>query len=169
MSDYKAASTSFLLGVKLEEKCFTPLVDVTLYRNLVGSLIYLTHTHPDIPCVVGMVSHFMQELHELHWKETKYILHYIEGTYTYKICYVASTRLQLVGYTNSNYVGDIDSCKCTLGYMFHLGSSPIFWHSKKQNTIALSPTKAEYRGAVNATTEAIQLQQIQKEFGFDLA
>ena len=71
MSDCKVASTPFLLGVKLEAKCSTPLVDATLYRQLVGSLIHLIHTCLDISFVVGMVSHFMQEPHELHWKVAK--------------------------------------------------------------------------------------------------
>ena len=56
----KAASTPFLLGVKLEAKCCTPLVDATFYRQLVGSINYLTHTCPGISFVVGMVSHFMK-------------------------------------------------------------------------------------------------------------
>ena len=56
----------------------------------------------------------------------------------------------------------------TSSYMFHLGSSPIGWQSKKQNNISLSSTEAEYRGAINAAIEAIWLQQILKEFGFDL-
>ena len=59
MSDCKPAHIPFLLGVKLEAKCTTPLVDATLYRQLVGSLIYLTHTQPDISFAVGMLSRFM--------------------------------------------------------------------------------------------------------------
>jgi hypothetical protein len=168
MSDCKPAPTPFLSGVKLEAKCSTPLVDATLYRQLVGSLIYLTHTRPDISFAVGMVSRFMQEPHELHWKAAKRILHYIQGTHTYGLHFAAGTGLQLVGYTDSDYAGDIDSRKSTSGYMFYLGSGPICWQSKKQNTVALSSTEAEYRGAVNAATEALWLQHILEEFGFDL-
>ena len=77
MSDCKVVSTPFLSSVKLEAKCSTPVVDATLYRQLVRSLVYLTHACPDISFVVGMVSLFMQELHELQWKVSKCILHYI--------------------------------------------------------------------------------------------
>jgi hypothetical protein len=66
MSDGKVASTSFLSSVKLEAKCSTPLVDANLYRHLVGILVYLTYTCPDISFAVGMVSHFMQYPNELH-------------------------------------------------------------------------------------------------------
>ena len=128
----------------------------------------MAHTHPDIAFVVGMVSHFMQEPHQLHWKATKRILHYIHGTHKYGIHYAVGTGLQLVGNTDSDYVEDIDSCKSTSGYMFHLDSGPICWQSKKQNTVALSSTEAEYRGAVNAATEALWLQHILEEFVFDL-
>ena len=99
----------------------------------------------------------MQEPHELHWKAAKRILHYILGSHTYGIHFVAGIGLQLVGYTDSNYAGDIDSCKSTSGYMFHLGFGPICWQSKKQNNVSLSSTEVEYRGSINATTEAIWL------------
>jgi hypothetical protein len=74
MTDYKSTLTPFLLGVKLEYGRETPLVESTLYRQLVGSLLYLTHFRPDLSYAVGIVSRFMQELHELHWKDAKSIL-----------------------------------------------------------------------------------------------
>ena len=152
MSDCKVAFTPFLSSVMREAKCSTPLVDVTLYRQLVGSLIYLTHTCPDISFAVGMVSRFMQERHELHWKVDKHILHYIQGTHTYGIFYVANTALQLVGYTDLDYARDLDSHESTLGYMFYLGSDTICWKIKKQNTISLSSTDAKYQGDVTVAT-----------------
>ncbi len=91
MSDCKPTPTPFLSGVKLETKCTTPLVYATLYKQLVGSLIYLTHTRPNIAFAVGMVSRFMQEPHELHWKAAKHILHYIKGTHTHGIHYAIGT------------------------------------------------------------------------------
>ena len=112
----------------------------------------MTHTHPDISFTVGMVSHFMPEPHELNWKAAKCILHYIQGTHTYGICYAAGTRLQLVGYIDSYYVGDLDSHKSTSRYMFHLSFGLICWQSGKQNTISLSSTKAKYRGVVTIAT-----------------
>jgi hypothetical protein len=77
MTDCKSAPTPFLSGVKHEDGGETPLVDITLYRQLVGSLLYLTHSRPDLSYVVGTFSRFMHESHELHWKYAKCILRYV--------------------------------------------------------------------------------------------
>jgi hypothetical protein len=80
MTDCKSTTTPFLSGVHLEDGGDTPVVDNTLYRQLVGSLLYLTHTQPDLSYAVGVVSRYMQEPHELHWKDSKHILRYVQGT-----------------------------------------------------------------------------------------
>ena len=77
MTDCKSAPTPFLSEVKLEDGGDTPLVDNTLYRQLVGSLLYLTHSILELSYAVGTVSRFMQEPHELHWKDAKHILQYV--------------------------------------------------------------------------------------------
>jgi hypothetical protein len=74
MTDYKYAPTPFLSGVKLEDGRETPLVDKTLYIQLVGIMLYLTHSIKNISYAFGIVSRFIQELHELHWKDAKSIL-----------------------------------------------------------------------------------------------
>ena len=74
-TDYcKAAKCPFLSGIKLGEFDNSPLVDCTLYRQLVGSLLYLTHTRPNLSYVVSVVAIHMHYTHELHWKESKIIL-----------------------------------------------------------------------------------------------
>jgi hypothetical protein len=80
MDDYKPTPSPFQFGVKLIATCNSPKVDATLYRQLVGSLLYLTHTHPDISFVVGLVSRYMKTPHESHWKVAKRILRYVFGT-----------------------------------------------------------------------------------------
>jgi hypothetical protein len=80
MIDCKSAPTPFLSGVRLEDGGDTPLVDNKLYKHLVGSLLYLTLSRPDLSYVVGAISRFMQEPHELHWKAAKRILRYVHGT-----------------------------------------------------------------------------------------
>ena len=73
----KPAPSSFQSRFKLVVTCTSPEVDATLYHRLVGSLLYLTHTHPDISFYVGLVSWYMQTPHEIHWKASKMILRYV--------------------------------------------------------------------------------------------
>ena len=77
MIDCKSALTHFLSRVRLEDGRDAPLVESTLYKKLVGILLYLTHSRPDLSYAVGVVSRFMQESHEIHWKDAKYILRYV--------------------------------------------------------------------------------------------
>ena len=128
------------------------MVDSTLYRQLVGSLFYFTHSRPVyLLYVVGAVSRFMQEPHKLHWKVAKQILRYVHGTITFGIHYAADFALDLIGFTDSDWAGNSIDRKSTSRYSLSLGSGPICWSSKKQAAIALSSSEAEYRGVVNIT------------------
>jgi hypothetical protein len=79
-------------GIKLSQAKYA-----RVYRQLVGSLLYLTHSRPDLSYAVGAVSRFMQELHKLHWKDAKRILRYVQGTITFGIHYAADSTLDLIG------------------------------------------------------------------------
>eukprot|EP00253_Pinus_taeda_P001949 PITA_01949 len=167
MEDCKPAPSPFQSGVKLSVYCTSPEVDATLYRQFVGKLLYLTHTRPDLSFVVGLVAWFMQTPHESHWKAAKRILRYVRGTVQFGIHYSAEASPLLVGFTDSDWDGDLDDRKSTAGYVFTLGSGPITWACKKQAAISLSSAEAEYRGVVEASKEALWLRQILLEFGFE--
>jgi hypothetical protein len=165
MTNCKSASTPFLSGVKLEDGGETPLVDNTLYRQLVGILLYLTHSRPDLSYAVGAVSRFMQELHELHWKAAKCVLRYVQGTITFGIHYVEESTLDIIGFTDFDWAGDSIDRKSTSSYSLSLGSEPICWSSKKKASISLSLAEAEYRGVVNIAIQAMWLQHFLTELG----
>ena len=82
MAECKAAKFPFLSGISLEEGKNTPPMDCTIYRQLNGSLLYLTHSWPDIYYAMNSVSRYMQQTHDIHWKVAKRILQYIQGTRT---------------------------------------------------------------------------------------
>jgi hypothetical protein len=164
MTDYKSAPTPFLYGIRLQDGGDTPIVDNTLYRQLVGSLMYLTHTHLDISYVEGVVSRYMHEPHDLHWKASKCILSYGQGTMSYGIHYVVGCVLDLIGFTDLDWAGDGTDHKSTSRYTLSLVSIPICWSSKKQPTIALSFTEAEYR-VVNYVIPTLWLQHFLTELG----
>eukprot|EP00253_Pinus_taeda_P001508 PITA_01508 len=75
----KLAPSPFQYGVKLSVTCTSPKVVASLYRQLVGKILYLTHTRPDLSFAIGLVARFMHKSLESHWKEAKIILHYIRG------------------------------------------------------------------------------------------
>jgi hypothetical protein len=166
MDDCKPTPSPFQSGVKISATFTSPKVDATLYRQLVGSLLYLTHTHPDLSFGVGLVARYMKTPHESHWKETKRILRYVHGTIQFGIHYSSGGTPLLVGFTNSDWVGDPDHQKSTTGYVFRVSSGPVTWACKKQQDIALSSAESEYQAMVNASQEALWLRQILSEFGF---
>eukprot|EP00253_Pinus_taeda_P005172 PITA_05172 len=79
LTDCKPAPSPFQSGVKLSVSCTSPEVDATLYRQLLGKLLYLTHTRPDLSFAVGLVARFLQNPRESHWKAAKRILRYVRG------------------------------------------------------------------------------------------
>ena len=129
--------------------------------------MYLTHTRPDICYAVSVASRFMDQPHEIHWKVAKRILSFVQGTRTHGIFYKANSDLELIGFTDSDWAGDSTDRKSTSGYVFILIEGPISWSCKKQSAIALSSTKAEYRGVVNAETQCLWLPGLLGECGFE--
>ena len=100
MEDCKPTPSPFLFGVKLSATCTSLELDATLYSHLVVSVLYLTHSHPNLSFVVGGVACYMQTPHEIHWKAAKRILQYIQGTIQFGIHYTTGGKPLLVGFTN---------------------------------------------------------------------
>ena len=134
MKDCKPSKTPFLSGVKLEEADSSPMVNNKLYRQLIGCLLYLTHTRPEVSYAVSVASRFMDQPHEIHWKAAKRILNFVQGTRTHGIFYKAKSYLYLIGFIDSDWEGDNIDRKSTSGYVFMLAEGPIIWSSKKQST-----------------------------------
>ena len=134
------------------------MVDCTLCKKLVGSLLYLTHTIHDLYYIVSVVARYMHQPHELHWKESKNILQYVQGTKSFWVHYAASSSLQLAIFSDWDWDGDPTDRNSTSGFVFILADGPIFWSSKKQHTMSLSLEEAEYRETMNDTTQCVWLQ-----------
>ena len=165
MNDSNHVSIPCELGTKLIADMNTPFVDETLYRQLVGSLNYLTLTRPDISYSVGLVSRFMSKPQQTHFKVAKRILRYIKGTINMGLFYDANSEFILHGYTDSDLGGDPNDGKSTCGYCFFVGSGAISWKSKKEHSISLCSTEAEYKGCTNAAKEALWLRRLLEDLG----
>ena len=92
MKDCKPGKTPFLSGVKLEEAGPSHMVNNTLYRQLIGCLLYLTDTRTDLYYVVSVASIYMDQPHEIHWRAAKRILNFVQGTRTHG----SSIKLNLI-------------------------------------------------------------------------
>jgi hypothetical protein len=139
--------------------------DTTMYKCIVGSLIYMTIIRPNLSYVVGVVSQFMQTPRKPHLDAMRRILRYIKHTLQCGIFYEAKSQLQVHGYTNVDWAGNVSNRRSTSGFMFSFGSGDISWSSKKQPTVALSSTEAKYRGAVIAACEIVWLQKLLSDLG----
>jgi hypothetical protein len=104
---------------------------------------------------VGLVSRYMELSTITHFKAAKIILRYVKGTINFGLFYPSSNEFKLVGYSNSDWGGDVDNRKSTTGFVFYLGSSAFTWSSKKQPIVTLSTCEAEYVAATSSVCHAI--------------
>lgn len=127
-------------GVKLTKDESGIKVDKTYYKQIVGSLMYLTFTRPDMMFVVNLISRYMENPTELHLLVAKKVLRYLKGTTEFGIFYKKGGNEELLAYTNSDYAGDLDDRKSTSGYVFLLCSTTVSCSSRKQLIVSLSTT-----------------------------
>jgi hypothetical protein len=139
----------------------TEEVDATQYRCLVGSLRYLTHTRPGLAFSVGYVSRFMQRSTTKHHQAVKRIIRYVAGTLDHGLYYPRCPgEAHLVGYSDSDHAGDIDTSKSMSGILFFFGKCLVSWQSVKQQVVALFSCESEYIAASTASTQALWLVQL---------
>ncbi|XP_037826813.1 secreted RxLR effector protein 161-like [Lucilia sericata] len=131
------------------------------YREAVGSLMYLAiATRPDIAFAVSYASRFMDSYNEEHIAVIKRIFKYLIGTIDEGIIFAKTDDLFLNCYSDSDYAGDTETRHSTSGYVLMLSGGTISWSSRKQQTIALSTTEAEYIAACESVKELIWVQRL---------
>ena len=170
MDECKPVSSPMETG-KVFEKApkDTQPINLKDYQAAIGSLIYASiGTRPDISYSVGVLSQFMSNPVQEHWKGIKRVFRYIKGTLNHCLEFVSSktNKIDLSAYTDADWAGDKVSRKSTSGYVFKIGGSTITWQSKRQSVIALSSTEAEYIALSHAAQEATWLRQLLIDIGF---
>ena len=155
MKDCNAISTLIEFGLKLNIDHERKKVDNILYKQIVGSLMYLTTTRPYIMYSVSLISRYIENPTEIHLLATKRILCYLQGTRDFRLFYKKGEKLELFGFTNSDYARDQDDRRSTSGYVFMLGTGAVSWSSKKQQIVSLSTTEVEFIVATACACQAI--------------
>ncbi|CAL9029386.1 unnamed protein product [Prunus brigantina] len=165
LEDCKPVSIPLPTGERLKKVDGSDLADEGLYRKIVGSLLYLTTTRPDLMYAASLLSRFMTSPTKKHMGVARRVLRYVQGTLNYGIEYVKNKSAILIGFCDADWAGSEDDSRSTSGYAFSFGSGAFSWASVKQNTVALSTAEAEYVSAAEATAQAIWLRFVLDDFG----
>lgn len=160
----KPSDIPFNPTTKLSSTDGAPLEDPSSYRRLIGRLLYLTNTRPDISFYVQHLSQFVSKPLVPHYTAATRILKYLKSAPAKGLFFPASTSLKLFGYTDSNWARCHETRKSVTGYCVFIGSSLISWKSKKQITVSRSSTEAEYRALASLTCEIQWLHYLLQDF-----
>ena len=160
MENCKSTSTPMNQKEKFSKNDGAEKTDESQYRSLIGCLMYLTATRPDIMFAVSLLSRFMHCASEIHFQAAKRIVRYIKGTTNYGIRYTYCQNFKLLGYSDSDWAGSVDDMRSTTGFCFSFGSGVFSWCSKKQDVIAQSTAEAEYAAATAAVNQAIWIRKL---------
>ena len=144
MSGCKPTDTPMDQSAKLWEKGDTP-VDTGRYQRLVGILIYLAHTRPDIAFSVSVVSQFMHASYKEHLEAVHRILRYLKATPGKGLFFKKTNDKDVAIFTDADWAGSIIDRKSTSGYCTYVWGNLVTWRSKKQGVVARSSAEAEYR------------------------
>jgi hypothetical protein len=143
MMDCKSMITPMTINLKLLSDKSSDLVDPTMYRQLIGSLMYLVNTKPGICFAVNTLSQHIVEPRQVHWMATKHMLSYLRGMVGYGLRYVSGGDVKLQGYTDFDWARSAVDQKSISGCCSSLGLGMISWLSRKQTSVALSTSESE--------------------------
>ncbi|CAL0318541.1 unnamed protein product [Lupinus luteus] len=148
----------------LHQNDSTGFHDPLLYRQLVGRLLYLTNTRPDLSFAIQQLSQFMASPTINHYKAMTRIFRYIKSCPGQGLFYPSTSSIQIKGFTDSDWATCPDTRKSISGYCMFLGDSLVSWKSKKQHTVSRSSSEAEYRALAVASCEVQWLTYLLHDF-----
>jgi len=142
-------------------------VDQSMYKSMIGSLLYLTASRQDITFVVGVCARYQAEPKMSHLTLVKRILKYINSTSDYGILHSHSENSMLIGYCDVDWAESADDRKSTSSVCFFLGNNLISWFNKKHNCVSLSTVEAEYIAAGSSCSQLVWMKQMLKEYNVE--
>ncbi|WVZ75084.1 LOW QUALITY PROTEIN: hypothetical protein U9M48_023175, partial [Paspalum notatum var. saurae] len=169
MDDCKPIETPMATNTKLDPDESGIKVDQTLYRSMIGSLLYLCASRPDIMFSVCLCARFQADPKESHLTVVKRILRYLKHTPSIGLWYPKGASFELLGYTYSDFARCRVERKSTSGGCYLLGRSLVSWSCKKQNCVSLSTAEAEYIAAGSSCAQLLYMKQTLKDYGVELS
>ncbi|RVX13746.1 Retrovirus-related Pol polyprotein from transposon RE1 [Vitis vinifera] len=167
MSGCQPINTPIEEGLKL---CVEPnkvSTDKGRYQRLVGRLMYLAHTRPDLAYALSVVSQYMHNPGEQHMNVVMRILRYLKNAPRKGILFAKNVDHQSIEvYTDADWAGAVDDRRSTSGYFTFVGDNLVTWKSKKQNVVARSSAEAEFRGMALGLCEALWLRLLLQDLGY---
>ncbi|XP_075092055.1 secreted RxLR effector protein 161-like [Nicotiana tabacum] len=136
-----------------------------MYKGIIGSLLYLTTSRPDIVFSVVLCARFQSNPKESHLKAAKRILRYLKVTQDLVLYYLLGDNFDLNGYAYTDYASYLVDRKSTSGMAHFLGSCLISWGTRKQNSVALSTVETEYVAAASCCAQLLWIKQQLEDFG----
>ena len=145
-------------------------VDMGKYQRMVGKLIYLAHTRPDIAFAVSMVSQHSHDPKQKHLDEVYRILRYLKGSPGRGLLFKKTDKQGVEIFTDADWAGDKEDRKSTSGYATFVWGNLVTWRSKKQTVVARSSAEAEFRAVALGICEGIWIKRVLEELrmNFDL-
>ncbi|GJS68334.1 retrovirus-related pol polyprotein from transposon TNT 1-94 [Tanacetum coccineum] len=168
LEDSKPIKTPMSTETKLTRDEEGESVDNTKYRGMIGSLLYLTASRPDIMFSVCLCARFQEDPKTSHLEAVKRIFRYIKGTTHLGLWYPKGSGIEIIVYADSDHAGDYVDRKSTSGVCTFMGCCLTSWFSKKQTALAISTTKAEYVSAGKACQQALWMKQALVDYGVRL-
>jgi hypothetical protein len=169
MKDAKPAKTPMGTDRHVDLNKGGKSVDQKAYQSMIGSLLYLCASRPDIMLSVCMCARFQSDPRECHLVAVKRILRYLVATPCFGIWYPKGSTFDLIGYSNYDYAGCKVDRKSTSGTCQFLGRSLVSWSSKKQTSVSLSTAEAEYVAVGQCCAQLLWMRQTLWDFGYNLS
>ena len=160
MMGCKSTDTPMDANVKLDNKEDDQLVDKGHYQRLVGELIYLSHTMPNVAFAVSCVSQFMHSPSKIHLEAVNRILKYLKGTPGKGLMFKKNAASDFEVYVDADYAGSMTYRRSTSGYCSYVWGNLVTWRSKKQTIVSRNSTEAELRSITLGICEVIWLKML---------
>ncbi|KAI3702203.1 hypothetical protein L6452_27930 [Arctium lappa] len=157
--------TPIATGVKLDSDLSGKSVDIKTYRGMIGSLLYLTSSRPDIMFATCLCARYQATPKESHLSAVKRIFRYLRGTPYLGLWYPKLSSFDLTAYTDADHAGCKLDRKSTSGCCQLLGNKLLSWTSKKQNCVSTSTAEAEYVAAASCCSQVIWMQTQLRDYG----